>query len=278
MVSEPAEAPTLELEDQAPPESQTEVADTPELELEPVDAAEPEVEAAPEPEQPLTRAEVQKMLEDERQKIREDAVREARAREQRERQRLNGLREKEQKRQQEEDAEATEIVQAQLVRLGLTEADPNQVKPLLDRYASKRQGQWTARYDADLAEGARAAAADVMGVDFDEDLSDGAERFRKGLSTYASHMFEQGKQALIQSGDYIHKDDLPKHVDAEIARRKPEQKPVKRVEEAQKGGENRGSLAYWDTRIAHEGEDGYPVLSPADWADYRKVRRQNGLD
>lgn len=286
MVSQPVEAPQLDLEDvdQAPPDVQTEVADTPELDLAPDDAAEQEEEAAT-PEEPLTRAEVQQMLaeerqklEEERQKLRDEAVKEARAREQRERQRLNGLREREQKRQAEEEAEATEIVQAQLVRLGLPEADPQQIKPLLERYTTKRQSQWSSRYDSELSDGVRAAVADVLGVDFDEDLSDGAERFRRAFNPVGSHLVEQAKSLLVKSGDYIHKDDLQKHVDAEIANRKPKEKPVKRVDEAPKGGENRNSLAYWDARIAHEGEDGYPLMTPQDWADSRRIRRQHGLD
>jgi hypothetical protein len=41
-------------------------------------------------------------------------------------------------------------------------------------------------------------------------------------------------------------------------------------------GDN-NSLASWDTRVAHQGEEGFPMLTPAEWDTYRAIRKEHGL-
>ena len=43
------------------------------------------------------------------------------------------------------------------------------------------------------------------------------------------------------------------------------------------GAPSGNTLEAWETRVAHQGEDGYPMLTDADWDQYRAVRRQHGL-
>jgi hypothetical protein len=42
-------------------------------------------------------------------------------------------------------------------------------------------------------------------------------------------------------------------------------------------GTNTNSIEYWESRIAHQGEEGSPYLSESEWNQYRAVRRSNGL-
>ena len=37
------------------------------------------------------------------------------------------------------------------------------------------------------------------------------------------------------------------------------------------------TLASWETRVAHQGEAGYSMMTDADWNTYRQIRQDNGL-
>lgn len=203
-------------EDQVPAEPQLEA---PEVNLEA--PTEPAEEAAPaeEPEKPLTRAEFEALLREREETVRKEAVAEARERERRERQRENARREQDRVRRESEDAEANELLSAQLVRLGLPDADPQHIKPILDRYAQKREQQVTGRTLAEVSDAITAASADVLGVDYDQDLSPAADQYRQRLQPFVQDMYERAKEAVAKSGDYIPKSDLPKLVEAEIEKR-----------------------------------------------------------
>jgi hypothetical protein len=74
--------------------------------------------------------------------------------------------------------------------------------------------------------------------------------------------------------------ELPKLLEADRAARNQQkrdgQEELTRVE-GTPASTNTGSIEYWDTRVAHEGEDGYPSMSAQDWATYRQIRAAHGL-
>ena len=77
-------------------------------------------------------------------------------------------------------------------------------------------------------------------------------------------------------------DQIKGITDAEIGKRNAQEriangvKPIKRPEGTPPAG-NTNTVEYWDARIAHQGEEGYPHLTDTDWAQARKVRAANGL-
>lgn len=263
MVGAPTET---EQVDQVPEEEQTEA-----LEVDLGDAAEPQEEAAApveEAEKPLTKAELESLLAEREERIRREAEERAAERVRRERQREQGRIANEQRQQQADDAEAQELLSAQLVRLGLPEADPTIVKPLLDRYAQKRETQVTQRTLGRISEAFSAAAADVLGTDYDGDLDPVADSYRLRFVPFVEQMMEQAKTRIAKSGDYIHKADLPKLVDAEIAKRQAQKPPVKRVE----GAPSR-ALTFEELESLYARDE----ATPEQEAQYRRMRRDRGL-
>ena len=113
------------------------------------------------------------------------------------------------------------------------------------------------------------------------DLDGSFEPAARLLAPRVQHLIDTIRpqiEAKAREG-YIAESDLPQRVEAEIARRaavsRVGQEELKRVEVTPAATAN--TLEAWETRVAHQGEDGYPMLTDADWDQYRAVRRQHGL-
>jgi hypothetical protein len=77
----------------------------------------------------------------------------------------------------------------------------------------------------------------------------------------------------------VPKADIPKLVRAEIDRRNADARKDKTNiprAEGTSSAVNTNSIEYWEQRVAHEGEDGYPDMSAGDWATYKGLRRMHG--
>jgi hypothetical protein len=146
----------------------------------------------------------------------------------------------------------------------------------LERYVSKRTDQITTRTLSDVADAFSAAAAEVLGQPSDSDLSPKAQSYFDNFKPFVQQMFDQAKGRAVTEGEYILKSELPKYVEAEIAKRNRETEPLKRPEGVAQTV-NTSSIEYWENRVAHQGEDGYAYLTDSDWNQYRAVRRANGL-
>lgn len=204
----------------------------PDAAAEPVEeAAAPEVETPDtEPEKPLTRAEIEAMLRQERQEAERTAAEKIR----RERQREEGRRAAEAQRTAQEKQELAEVLGVELYKRGLSETNPDELMPILDRYASKREGHVTNRTLQEVAQAFEFAAADVLGLETDIDLSPRAETYAASLQPFVESIFQRALAGVAESGDFIPKKDLAKYVDAEIERRNAKaregKEPLKRVE------------------------------------------------
>ena len=219
MVTDVTESTAEEQADQVPSDPvQTEVeAEAPQLSF--PDAAAPAEEAAvtaTEPEEPpLTRAEIEAMLRE------RETVAEQRAAERlrRDRQREEGRRSAEATRNAQEKAELAEVLGVELYKRGLAETNPEELMPILDRYASKREVHYTNRTLQDVAQAFEYAAAETLGMESDIDLTPKAEEYARSLAPFVKSVAQRTIDGIIESGDYIPKAELAKHVDAEIERR-----------------------------------------------------------
>ena len=219
MVTDVTESTAEEQADQVPSDPvQTEVeAEAPQLSF--PDAAAPAEEAAvtaTEPEEPpLTRAEIEAMLRE------RETVAEQRAAERlrRDRQREEGRRSAEATRNAQEKAELAEVLGVELYKRGLAETNPEELMPILDRYASKREVHYTNRTLQDVAQAFEYAAAETLGMESDLDLTPKAEEYARSLAPFVRSVAQRTIDGIIESGEYIPKAELAKHVDAEIERR-----------------------------------------------------------
>lgn len=230
-------------------------------------AAEPTPEPEPD-EKPLTRAEIEAMLRAERQEAERAAAEKLR----RERQREEGRRAAEAQRTQQEKAELAEVLGVELYKRGLAETDPNELMPILDRYASKREGHVTNRTLQEVAQAFEWAAAETLGLETDLDLSPRAETYAQSLTPFVQSVYQRAIDGIVESGDFIPKKDLSKYVDAEIERRNAKaregKEPLKRVE---------GAPVASDTFERLESIYASGEATPAQEAKYRQMRRERGL-
>lgn len=198
----------------------------PDAAADPVEEAAAPVEAeapAEEAEKPLTRAEIEAMLKE------RETVAEQRATEKlrRERQRDEGRRVAEVTRQAQEKAEIAEVMGLELYKLGIPDASPESITPILERYASKREGHVTNRTLDDVAKAFEYAAADVLGLDSEVELSPKAEEYARSLAPFVESVKARAIEGLTSNGDYIAKAELSKYVDAEIERRNAKNRETK---------------------------------------------------
>ncbi len=206
----------------------------PDVAADPVEeAATPEPEApapAEEPETPLTRAEIEAMLRE------RETVAEQRAAERlrRDRQREEGRKAAEATRSQQEKAELAEVMGLELYKLGIPDASPESIMPILDRYASKREGHVTNRTLQEVAQAFEYAAAETLGLESDLDLSPRAESYATSLTPFVQSVYQRAIDGIVDSGEFIPKKELSRYVDAEIERRNAKaregKEPLRRME------------------------------------------------
>ena len=222
MVSEVIETPV----DQVQAESQTET--PPETPIVPEEgAAEAKPEAATqleitEPEKPdyITRAEWEK----ERQEVAQKAAAEALETERRRRQTENARKAKQEQLDREEQQDAADTIRAALGAKGIFEDPGDAALNAITRIARKQAERLT-QGSYDLVERTLdyiVAPAYGQKGDWDEDFAPLFER----LAPKLQHLVNTISPTITTKAreDYIHKDELSKHVDAEIARRKAKER------------------------------------------------------
>lgn len=204
-----------ELADPEPPVEQTE--DAPQLTLDDAAAAEPEAAAAPEPDDRVSRLEAELTRLREQQEAQERRQRE----EQRKRQRQNGLAAEQQRRQQADEAEATELLSAQLSRLGLDpEAGSSVAKPILDRFVQKRIDQVQTGVLSDVGDAFSAAAAEALGLDHDITLSERGEGYAAKFEPFVKDFYERAQVAAeqkLKTEGWLSPADARKAIEAGVA-------------------------------------------------------------
>ena len=260
--------------DPALPDTQTEIEEAiPDAAEEPVEAA------AVESEPPLTRAEFEKLMSERESAIRASAIEEARDLDRRQRQSEEGRRAFEVQRQ----AKLRDAVSVSLTRkLGITDVDDDTADDIISRVQGVEADVIEQGTAAAIDEAVTAAAARAVGLN-PGPISAEAQRYVGKFTGYMERLFTH---QVVR--DFIAKDakkewdaQLPKVVEAELSKRNQAGRngaaPLKRPTDSSPTSGNDGSLENWDTRVAHQGEDGYPMLSPSDWTEYRAVRRASGV-
>lgn len=265
MVSEVVEAP--QEVDQVPDEPQTEGI----LQEEEVAAEAVEEAAAEEPEQLEPTFTAAELAQRERQ-----AALSALEYDRRMRQSVEGQRAAEQARRQQEQAAMAETVEAALIRSGIT-PDDEIVKTVVERVNGKRAEFSLDRASSDLESAVQYATAPLRNEPGNaESLSPAAVAFTQKIVPELQRAYEAGMKAA--AGEMIPKSELPKLVDAEIQKRNAKAREGKTNLRHVDGTPttNTNTLEYWEHRVAHEGEDGVPDMTGADWAAYKSLRRQHG--
>lgn len=186
----------------------------------------------------------------------------------------------EQRRRETEDREELhDSIRATLVAAGYSDVEPEAVRKAGERFINKRYDQIAVR-EAHSVRNALLWLKD----NFEQGRSElGLSQKEAGYADQLAQSFNavmgQMREKAVTGGDYIAKADLPKLVDAEIARRnakaREQEKPLARVDGTPPAA-NTNSIEYWERRVAHEGEEGHPDMSAQDWATYKALRRQHG--
>lgn len=174
---------------------------------------------------------------------------------------------KAQARAQREQARLAGAVKAALAEANIFDASPEAITSVLDGFVAEKEEMMTERALGDV----NTALDYFMGEVDAEGLSPiqqtAVRQMHPKLQQWATAMRE--KIAAEATKDMIPLADLPKHVDAEIARRSPTQPPVKRPE-----GEPAKSLTF--EQLEHLFANG--EISSEQEAAYRAERKRRGLD
>ena len=270
------------------PNEQTEDAPTGDVAVAPVEEAvasegsELQVEVAPPVPQGLTpeqRAEAERIVDERSERIRAGVLEE-----ERNRRRTQAAREAQAAERAEKRLKRT--VDTVKVALVSRNYDPDvatdeSVIAAIDAVAQDRAESLVGEQASLVGEAWDFIAAPVYGKEVELDPS--FEPAAKLLAPKVQHLIDTIRpqiEAQARKG-WIAESDLPARVDAEIARRAAKGREGQ-TELARPSGQpaaaNHGSIEYWEQRVAHEGEDGVPDMSGADWATYKALRRQHGYN
>lgn len=250
--------------DQEPEETQTE--DAPQLELEAV-AAETPTAAAEEPDRiSKLEAELQSLRQQQ-----EERDRKARD-DQRRRQRQNGVAALEKQRQEQDDQEATMLLRAQLLPFGVD--DHAAIKPILDGYAQKREGQTVQRTLGDVGDAFSAAAAEALGADHDITLSARAEGYVANFEPFVRSLIDKGREAAetkLKAEGWLSPDEVAKAISAGVTAKQIEQQNGKRPLEQPEGS---ASVAETDEARVNRIISGQRTPDDEKWWNERFGRRR----
>jgi len=241
---------------------------------EPEAAAVPQVEVTETKPDYLTREEWEK----DKATVRQQAADEALENDRRRRQTENARKAQQEKRDAEMRAESIDVARA---TLGLTPeyTSDEMIDKAITRAARKQAESLTAGSLDAVEQAWDYITAPAYGKDVD--LEDGAEAAARRLMPKVQHLIAQIRPAIEKAAreGYVLESELPKRYEdmdaARAAKGREGKEELARVEGTP--APNSNSLEAWETRVAHQGEDGYPYLGEAEWASYRHIRTAHGL-
>ena len=281
MTTETIETPATQADPE--PETQTEEP-TAEPVAEPAAETSPEAAAAPtqvevvEAEKPdyMTRADWEREKAELVQRTAADTLEADR----RKRQTENARRAKAEQDARESEQEAVDTLRAALGAKGIFEVPDDAALAAINRIASKKAERLSKASLDTLDDAWDYITAPAYGKKVD--LADEAEPAASRLVPKVQHLIDAIRPAIETKAreGYIAEAELPKYVEAEIAKRaangRKGQEEVPHVEGTPTLS-HANTLEGWEARVAHQGEEGYPMMSDADWATYRQIRRDRGL-
>lgn len=193
----------------------------------PAVAAEEPQEAAPD-EKPLTQADFDRMWREREADLRRQTLEEARDLERRQRQSEEGRKAAEMRRQ----AQLRDAVQISLIKnLGVTEVDDATADDIISRVRNVDSSAITQGTESAINEAIAAAAAQVVGIRTEPVSADAQQymgRFVNYMQQLLSH--EAVREFVSRDAKKAWEAELPKIVEAELAKRKPAQAPMKRID------------------------------------------------
>ena len=173
--------------------------------------------------------------------------------------------------------DTTEVILSKAERDGWTEEQ--RATALIERISSKRAGFDVERAQGEMQQALAWVTAPLRGDprSYEEfGLSPTADAFARAIQPHLQQIMSAGQSAALEG--YIPQSELPKLVDAEIARRNAKAREgkteLKRVDGTPSAP---NTLGTWETRVAHQGEEGHPMMTDADWREYRQIRKEHGL-
>ena len=183
-------------------------------------------------------------------------------------------------REQNDREELNESIGAVLATSGYADVEPERVTKIAERFINKRYDQIANREVGEVRNALIYLKDTAMGQEPSVLLSPKATKYAQDLGDSFVAIYDLVEQSIRTSGDYIHKDDLDKVIEARNAERNAKQpkEAIRRPASEPARAENRNSIEYWERRIAHEGEDGFPDLTSQDWAHYQGLRRRHGFN
>lgn len=242
-------------------------------------AAAPQVEVT-EPEKPeyMTKADWER----EKAEVASRAAADALEADRRKRQTENARKAAQEKRDKELHDEAVDVARATFAaELGVSPASiPDDLIDKAISRVARRQAESISASALDGLDNAWdyvAAPAHGTTVELDPDAQGLAKRLLPKMQGFVDAVTDK-ITAKAREG-YIAESELPRlkqqWAEERAANGRKGQEELKRVEGTP--AMNTNTLEAWETRIAHQGEEGYPHLTDAEWGTYRQIRRVNGL-
>ncbi len=202
-------------------------------------------------------------------------------------------REREQQQAASDREEVEEAINATLIAGGVPQdmLDAQAVRKATERVFNKRYDQIANKEIGHVSEALRWVRGFAETGTAPHAISGRASQYAGQFADDFNAIFGKLKSQAQQTADFsqMKADDLMKRLsadqikaiaDAEIGKRNAQNrngtKPLRRPEGAPPTVST-NTIEYWDARIAHQGEDGYPHLTDSDWATARKVRAEHGL-
>ena len=187
-------------------------------------------------------------------------------------------------REEREAADKTELhesLTAALMSAGFADADPQSIARVGERFINKRHDQIVSAEINEVSTAFKWIDSTLRGKSvpvLSEKAATYAEQFFEQFKNIYGDLSSRAEQGLKDSG-WVSADDHKTAVAAAVtADRVDRQKRETDVAHVQgQASTDTNSLEAWEQRVAHQGEDGFPHLSPAEWDKYRAVRKANGL-
>lgn len=273
MVTETVVETPVETPDQTPQEVQTEV------EEETPGAAEtPQEEAAVE--EPKQVDEERRYTQTELDQMARQAAENAIEYDRRMRQSENARKAADAQREQKERAELKETVEVALVRAGLSDVDDAVVETLISKVGAKRGAFDVERAQGEMQQALAWVTAPLRGDPrpYEEyGLTPVADAFARAIQPHLQQILSAGQSAALEG--YVPQADVDRLVAAARAAGRAESREGKTELKRPDGTPPTGGdpLTAWEARVAHQGEEGFPMLNDAEWRVYRQIRTEHGL-
>jgi len=201
------------------------------------------------------------------------------------------IRDEQEKRAKADREEMHDAIKAVMVGSGDTDVEPTTIERVAERFINKRYDQIANKEIAHVSEALKWVRGFAESGSAPSQLTGRAAQYAGQFAEDFNAIYGKLRQQAQDTGDLttVKTDELVKRLSAdqikaiadnEIARRNAVantgKKPLARAD-GTPSTVNTNTVEYWDSRIAHQGEEGFPMMTDQEYATARKVRAANGL-